>query len=180
MDGRFVNNTTYGHEMLDVVGEFSDQFFDVHLMIEKPENQVYEYIRRKADLITFHYEATFAPLNLIKDIKSHKIKAGISIKPATDVRVLDNVLPEVDLILLMSVEPGQGGQKFMKDILYKIEYLVEKRKKYNYRYLIEVDGGINLETAKMVKKAGCDVVVAGSFIFNQKDRNKAIEELENV
>ncbi|MFA6647720.1 MAG: hypothetical protein WCS32_03690, partial [Candidatus Izemoplasmatales bacterium] len=118
--------------------------------------------------------------DLVRFIKSKGILAGISVKPNTDVKVLDELLPLIDLVLIMSVEPGKGGQKFIPDSLEKIEYLTNKRSKYNYDYLIEVDGGINLETAKRVKSAGCDVIVVGSFIFNQNNRNKVIEELENV
>ena len=180
MDGKFVSNITYNHDMVKTIKEYSDQFFDVHLMIENPEHYYQEYISAGADLVTFHYEAAEDIKSIIKEIKSLGTKVGISIKPDTDVRVLDPYLIDLDLILIMSVEPGKGGQKFIPESLKKIQYLADKRNTFNYNYLIEVDGGINLETAKTVKNAGCDIIVVGSFLFNQTDRKTLIEELENV
>jgi ribulose-phosphate 3-epimerase len=180
MDGKFVANKTYDHQMLNTIQAYSDQVFDCHLMIEEPEKYVDNYIDNQADFITFHYEATDDPLALIKHIKDFNVKAGISIKPDTDVSVLDDLLAYLDLILIMSVEPGKGGQKFLPSAVDKINYLNEKRKAFDYDYLIEVDGGINEETAKYVKDAGCDVIVVGSYIFNRQDRNQIIRDLENV
>ncbi len=180
MDGKFVSNKTYDHLMVKEVKEYSNQFFDVHLMIEEPEKYIDEYIKAGADLITFHYEATNNPLDLIRVIKMTGKKAGISIKPDTNIEVLDYLLKELDLILIMSVEPGKGGQKFLPNSIDKISYLNKKRLDNKYDYLIEVDGGINLETAKTVRESGCDVIVVGSFLFNRKDRKTLIEELENV
>ena len=180
MDGKFVSNKTYDHLMVQEVKGYSNQFFDVHLMIEEPEKYIDEYIKAGADLITFHYEATNEPLDLIREIKKTGKKAGISIKPDTNIEVLDQLLKELDLILIMSVEPGKGGQKFLPSSIDKISYLNKKRIENKYRYLIEVDGGINLETAKTVRSSGCDVIVVGSFLFNRRDRKTLIEELENV
>jgi len=180
MDGKFVSNKTYDHHMLSEIKTYSDQFFDCHLMIEKPENYVQNYIDHHADLITFHYEATDDPLSLIKLIKKQGVQVGISIKPNTDVIALDPLLKDLDLILIMSVEPGQGGQSFIHGSLKKIKYLDEQRKLHDYPYLIEVDGGINHHTAKLVKEAGVDVIVVGSYIFNQANRNQIIKDLENV
>ncbi|XFA99609.1 ribulose-phosphate 3-epimerase [Candidatus Izemoplasma sp. B36] len=180
MDGKFVPNTTYDFHMLKLIKQISDQYFDCHLMIEEPEKIYEKYILAGANLLTFHYEATKQPIALMKAIKAKKTKVGISIKPNTDISVLDTLLPDLDLILIMSVEPGKGGQKFLLNSLDKIKYLSEKRKEHNYNYLIEVDGGINFETAKLVKEAGCDVIVVGSFIFNSDSRNDLIMELENV
>ena len=180
MDGKFVANKTYDHELVKTIKAYSNQFFDVHLMIENPEDYYSDYVSAGADLITFHYEATNDIFNLIKAIKATNTKVGISIKPDTDVRVLDPFLIDLDLILIMSVEPGKGGQKFIPESADKIKYLADKRANFNYNYLIEVDGGINLETAKTVKNSGCDVIVVGSFLFNQKDRQSLIEDLENV
>ena len=180
MDGVFVTNTTYTHHMLQKIKHISNQFFDCHLMIVHPEEAVDDYIKAGADLVTFHYEATDDPKSLIRYIQSKGVKAGISIKPDTDVSVLDGLLDMVDLVLIMSVEPGKGGQRFLPSAVDKIAYLHQERIKHNYHYRIEVDGGINLETAAYVKDAGCDVIVVGSFIFNQKDRNAVIEALENV
>jgi len=180
MDGIFVENITYDEEMVKKIKAISSQFFDVHLMIIEPEKHIEEYIKAGADLITFHLEATEDSLELIKKIKKSNVKAGISIKPQTSVESLDHLLPYLDLILIMSVEPGKGGQKFIEDSLPKISYLSRKKQLYNYNYLIEVDGGINLETAKRVRQSGCDVIVVGSFLFNSSNRNQLIEELENV
>lgn len=180
MDGKFVPNTTYDFHMLKLIKTFSNQFFDCHLMIEKPEKYIMKYILAGADLITFHYEATEEPLSLIRLIKSRGIKAGISIKPGTDIRVLEGLLSEIDLVLIMSVEPGEGGQKFITKSLDKIKYLNTKRKNENFNFLIEVDGGINKDTAKLVSDVHCDVIVVGSYIFNRSNRNELIKELENV
>lgn len=180
MDGIFVENRTYDEEMVKKIQAISSQFFDVHLMIIEPEKHIEKYINAGADLITFHLEATEEPLELIKKIKKSNVKAGISIKPQTPVESLDLLLPYLDLILIMSVEPGKGGQKFIENSLAKISYLSRKKQLYNYEYLIEVDGGINLETAKRVRESGCDVIVVGSFLFNSPNRNQLIEELENV
>lgn len=180
MDGIFVENRTYDEKMVKKIKAISSQFFDVHLMIIEPEKQIKKYINAGADLITFHLEATEEPLDLIKEIKKSNVKAGISIKPQTPIESLDLLLPYLDLILIMSVEPGKGGQKFIENSLAKISYLSRKKQLYNYEYLIEVDGGINLETAKRVRESGCDVIVVGSFLFNSSNRNQLIEELENV
>jgi ribulose-phosphate 3-epimerase len=180
MDGRFVKNQTYDDKLVKEVKQYSMQFFDVHLMIENPENYFINYVNAGADVITFHYEATDDPLALIKLIKEKGVLAGISIKPDTKVDVLNDLLPHLDLILIMSVEPGRGGQEFIFDSINKINYLHQKRLDYNYHYYIEVDGGINLKTAKRVRNAGCDVIVVGSFLFKSSDRNSLIEELENV
>lgn len=180
MDGMFVPNKTYDFHMLKLIKKLTNQFFDCHLMIEYPEQHVLKYILAGADLITFHLEATQDPLSLIKLIKSRGVKAGISIKPGTDVRMLNEVLPYVDLVLIMSVEPGQGGQKFISKSLDRIKYLDRLRNIESYDFLIEVDGGINLDTAKLVKDVHCDVIVVGSYLFNRSNRGDLIEELENV
>jgi len=180
MDGAFVSETTYDNKILRRIKKVSNQFFDCHLMINNPEKYYLDYIKAGADLITFHYEATEDSKSLINAIKSSGVKVGISIKPGTNVSVLDEFLPELDLILIMSVDPGKGGQKFIRNSLNKIEYLNKKRTERGLNFLIEVDGGINFETAKLVKKSGNDVIVVGSFIFNKENRNELVKELENV
>lgn len=180
MDGKFVKNKTYDHTMLPEIAAYSNQVFDCHLMVEKPEDVVDHYIKNKADYITFHYEATDKALDLIHHIKASGVKAGISIKPNTPVKVLDDLLAYVDMILVMSVEPGKGGQAFIPSSIEKIAYLNEQRIKHRFNYQIEVDGGINHETAKMVKDAGCDIIVVGSYIFKHTHRNERIRSLENV
>lgn len=180
MDGKFVPATTYNHETLKRIKKVSNQFFDCHLMIVNPEEYYNDYIEAGADLVTFHYEATNNPKALIEAIKAKGVKAGISIKPNTDVLVLKELLPLLDLILVMSVEPGKGGQKFIPNSLEKIAYLNKTRQEFGYKYLIEVDGGINFDTGKLVKEVGNDVIVVGSFIFNRESRNDLVKELENV
>lgn len=181
MDGIFVPNLTYGEEMLDRVKAFSNQFFDCHLMIANPLERYRDFIDAGADMITFHYEAAKEKsANLIAKIKGRGCLSGMSIKPATKADLLDPFLKDLDLVLVMSVEPGKGGQEFMPEALDKIRYYADQRSKNNYHFLIEVDGGINDKTAVMAKTSGADIVVAGSYIINQKDREKAIEVLENV
>lgn len=181
MDGNFVENITYDESVLHDIKGFSKQFFDCHLMIEEPLNHLEKYIDAGADLITFHYEAAADSIaETIQKIESKQCQVGISVKPATDIRVLEPFLSQLDLILVMSVEPGRGGQQFMMESLDKIQYLASMRKAGNHRFLIEVDGGINLTTAKLVKDAGADVIVVGSYLFNQTNRAQMIEVLENV
>ncbi|NLF48637.1 MAG: ribulose-phosphate 3-epimerase [Acholeplasmataceae bacterium] len=181
MDGRFVPNTTYDARMVSRIRSFSNQFFDCHLMIDNPKAQIGKYIAAGAELVTFHVEAakdeTEECIQLIKDWGA---KVGISLKPKTPIERLDAFLSQVDLVLVMSVEPGKGGQSFMEDSLGKIAYLRRFRNDNKCSFLIEVDGGINYETAKKVKEAGADVIVSGSYIFNQRDRNQVIGVLENV
>ncbi|MCF7924082.1 MAG: ribulose-phosphate 3-epimerase [Candidatus Izimaplasma sp.] len=180
MDGKFVDNKTYNHKMLKKIKKYSNQIFDCHLMIENPEKFYEDYAKNGANIITFHIEATKNVHQLIEKIKKLDVKVGISIKPDTKVETLKPYLKDLDLILIMSVEPGKGGQSFMPSSLDKIAYLNSERKLNKYDYLIEVDGGINLENAKRVKDVGCDIIVVGSFIFNNKNRKAIIEELENV
>jgi len=181
MDGKFVEKKTYDESVLFEIKKFSSQFFDCHLMIEHPEQSIEKYIKAGADLVTFHYEASSNQiLKTIKLIKDNSCQCGLSIKPDTDVKVLIPYLDQLDLVLIMSVEPGKGGQSFLPSALDKISFLNQYRKEHHLSFLLEVDGGINLKTANLVKQTGVDVIVVGSYIFNKPDRLKAIEELENV
>ena len=180
MDGKFVPNITIGPlVMKNFKNEIDNMIMDVHLMIADPDKYAPEFVKAGADIVTFHYEAVKFADKTIELIKSLGVKVGISIKPLTDINVLDDLLDKVDLVLIMSVEPGFGGQEFIPSALDKIKYLAEARKKHGYNYLIEVDGGINKETAKLASKAGVDILVAGSYIFKAKDRKRLIEEIEN-
>lgn len=163
MDGKFVPNFTFGPVVLKDLKH--NMVKDVHLMVFDPVLYAKYFMQIKPDFITFHYEAVSDVLDTIKQIKSLGTKVGISIKPNTDVSVLDEYLELVDLVLIMSVEPGFGGQKFIESALPKIKYLSEKKNEKNYKYLIEVDGGVNEETAKLCADNGCEVVVAGTYIF---------------
>lgn len=180
MDGKFVPNTTFDEQLVKELRPISNKVFDVHLMIEKPVEQVMKYYEAGADYVTFHFEACENIKEVLETLKKQNLKVGLSIKPATSVTVLDEFLPYLDLILVMSVEPGKGGQKFMDSCLDKIDYLVKKRSENNYSYLVEVDGGINLDTAKLVKKVGCDAVVAGTYLFKNENFIKATKELGEI
>ncbi|NBK96906.1 MAG: ribulose-phosphate 3-epimerase [Erysipelotrichia bacterium] len=168
MDGHFVPNITFGCDVLRGFKKRTNLFMDVHLMISDPRKYVPEFIANGADMITFHYEAMQdieACINLLKEIKAKDVQCGLVIKPATPVEVLLPALAYVDMILIMSVEPGFGGQSFQSASLDKIKYLFTKREEFNYTYRIEIDGGINAETGKLAVNAGCDTLVAGSYIF---------------
>ncbi len=174
MDGNFVPNLTFGYDLISRLRPISEKVFDVHLMISNPEKYVEEYQKAGADYFTFHYEAVASEKipNLIKKIKDYGMKPGISIKPNTEVSVITEYLSELDLVLIMSVEPGFGGQSFMPSSADKIRLLDDLRKDNNYQYLIEVDGGISNETYQTVTSVGCDVLVAGSYLFkdNMQER----------
>ncbi len=169
MDGHFVPNISYGPKVLEEVRKVSNIFADVHIMVSNPMDVSKWFIEAKADLITFHIEAV-ADLDeardIIKFIKDNDTKVGISIKPNTEVSAIEDLLSELDLVLVMSVEPGFGGQSFIADSLRKVKELKSLKDEYNYSYHIEIDGGINEETGKLAKEAGCDVLVAGSYVFN--------------
>lgn len=180
MDGHFVPNISIGALVYKNLKTEIDMVMDVHLMISDPVKYAKDFVEAGADYLTFHYEAVDDVLGTIKYIKSLGVKVGISIKPNTKVEVLDEYLNELDLILIMSVEPGFGGQKFMPSSIDKIAYLKKQRDINDYLYLIEVDGGINLETAKMTVAAGVDILVAGTSIYKSENRDKAIKELMDL
>ena len=181
MDGKFVPATTFGPEIVKQLKEGVPSLFrDVHLMVVSPEKVAPEFIKQGAEAVTFHYEAydndgvRFA---LIRALRRSGVKAGISIKPATPVEVLLPFLKEIDLILIMSVEPGKGGQSFMESALGKIYYLSRQKQIGGYHYRIEVDGGINDQTGKLCLKAGAEVLVAGSYLFGKPDQKQRVEAL---
>ena len=182
MDGHFVPNITIGPLIVKSIKGKVDMVFDCHLMISDPKKYTESFVKSGADIITFHYEALNSKeeiLDSIDYIHSFKIHAGISIKPNTSVDVLDDeILSKVDLVLVMSVEPGFGGQKFMENSLPKIKKLRELKDKFKYNYIIEVDGGINKETAVLVKEAGVEAIVAGTYVFKSPNRKETIKELE--
>ncbi len=177
MDGKFVSNTTFDYNFIKKLRSKSNKVFDVHLMIEEPEKYIDKYYEAGANYVTFHYEACNDIKKTLKKAQKYQQKIGISIKPETNILVLDKYLVDLDLILVMSVEPGKGGQKFMLSSIDKIDYLIKQKRKYNYKYLVEVDGGINRDTAQLVKKVGCEAVVAGTYLFNNEDFIKATKEL---
>ena len=178
MDGVFVNNISFGIPVIKSIRPHYDIVFDTHLMIVNPERYIEAFAKAGADLITFHIEATCDPENVINLIHSKGLKAGISLRPKTNVMDLKPYLDKVELVLVMSVEPGFGGQKFDPNALDKIKWLKEQKVSNNYNYEIEVDGGINGETAKLCLEAGADVLVSGSYIFNASDRLERINTLK--
>ena len=181
MDGHFVPNLTIGPEVIKKLRPLTSKTFDVHLMISPVDNFIKDFANAGADIITFHPEATPNISNTIKIIKEAKKKVGISLKPNSEIKLIENVLNEVDLVLIMSVEPGFGGQKFMPKVLEKTRKLKELIIKKNLKIDIEIDGGINFDNCSKVKEAGANILVSGSTIFkeNKGDLKKNIEILRN-
>ena len=177
MDGMFVTNISFGLPVIASLRKNTDIFFDVHLMIDRPERYVKRFIEAGADLVTFHVEASECPLETLKEIRALGKKAGLSVKPNTPVESIYPLLDECDLVLVMTVEPGYGGQAFIPETLDKIRALRAEIEQRGLDIDIQVDGGINAETAKLVKDAGANNLVAGSYVFKEKDRKAAIDVL---
>ncbi len=180
MDGHFVPNLTFGAPVVKCIRQYTELFFDCHLMISNPLKYAKDFAKAGADLITFHYESDNDPKEVIDEIRRLGCKVGISIKPKTEVEKIYPYLDMVDLILIMSVEPGFGGQSFMSEVLDKVIKLKEIKQKENKKYVIEIDGGIDDKTIHQAKDAGVEVCVAGSYIFKQKDRIETIKKLKAV
>ncbi|OEG71375.1 ribulose phosphate epimerase [Candidatus Endomicrobiellum trichonymphae] len=175
MDGHFVPNITVGPVVVKSLRKETELFFDVHLMITNPEKYWRKFKESGADLITFHSEISAEKKKLIEDIISSGIKVGISIKPKTFVSEIEALLPYLNLVLIMTVEPGFGGQSFMEDMVAKIKVLRKIIDENNYDCLIEVDGGINSQTASICIDAGADVLVSGSYIFAAENPVEAVK-----
>ena len=176
MDGHFVPNITFGPGLIKALRPHSKLFFDVHLMISNPDQYIQEFANAGADMIVVHAEACTHLHRTIQSIHATGKKAGVALNPATSLSVLDYILPELDMVLLMSVNPGFGGQKFI-NIVPKLERLMEMCKEQGVEPLIQVDGGITSETAPLVTAAGANVLVAGSAVFGKPDRAAAIKAL---
>ncbi len=172
MDGHFVPNLTIGAPVVKSIRRHTKLIIDSHLMIENPQRYIDDFVKAGSDVITVHAEAVSGLRQLVRKIKSHGVKAGVSIKPKTGVSALNSVLDLADMVLIMTVEPGFGGQSFMKDVVPKIAKVRQK-----FKGDIQVDGGINSDTAKPVKAAGGNVLVAGTYLFKSKNIRKAIESL---
>ena len=184
MDGRFVPNSTFGPELVEEVAKgFPNLVKDTHLMVADPMRLIPLFAKAGADIITVHYEA-FSCLDEIREaidlIHSFGIKAGLSIKPMTGENVLIPLLGELDLVLVMSVEPGKGGQAFMESALEKIAFYAIKKMTEGHRYLIEVDGGINQDTGARCVDAGAEVLVAGSYLFGHDDYEQRVAGLASL
>ena len=179
MDGHFVPNLTIGPEVIKKLRPITKKIFDVHLMISPVDNFIRDYANAGADIITFHPEATKDTSKTIKLIKKENKKVGISLKPKSSIDLIKDYLSEIDLILIMSVEPGFAGQKFMPEVLEKTKLLREMIKSKGVKVDIEIDGGINFENCSLAKQAGANILVSGSTIFkeNKGDLKKNIEIL---
>ena len=181
MDGHFVPNLTIGPEVIKKLRPLTSKTFDVHLMISPVDNFIKDFAKAGADIITFHPEATPDIANTISLIKNENKKVGISLKPKSEIKLIENFLADIDHVLIMSVEPGFGGQKFMPEVLEKIRILKKLIVEKNLAIDIEIDGGINFENCSKAKKAGANILVSGSTIFkeNEGDLKKNIEILRN-
>ena len=177
MDGDFVPNLTFGPQFISNVRQYSKKIFDVHLMINRVGKFLDDYIKARSDIITFHLEIEENIKELISKIKKNNIKCGIAIKPATPWEDLKPYLKDIDQIIIMTVEPGFGGQKFMEDQLLKIEQLKNYISKIQLHVDLEVDGGVNYETGKKCVDAGANILVAGSFLFKQENLTQASNQL---
>jgi len=179
MDGHFVPNLTIGPEVIKKLRPLTSKIFDVHLMIAPVDNFIKDFADAGADIITFHPEATPDLSKTIKLIRNENKKVGISLKPNSEIKLIENVLSDIDLVLIMSVEPGFGGQKFMPEVLEKTKILKDLIAKKNLKVDIEIDGGINFENCSKAKEAGANILVSGSTIFkeNKGDLKKNIEIL---
>jgi ribulose-phosphate 3-epimerase len=179
MDGHFVPNLTIGPEVIKKLRPLTSKTFDVHLMISPVDNFIKDFADAGADIITFHPEATANIANTIRLIKNADKKVGISLKPKSEIKLIENFLKDVDLVLIMSVEPGFGGQKFMPEVLEKTRKLKELISEKNFNVDIEIVGGINFENCSEAKNAGANILVSGSTVFkeNKGDLKKNIEIL---
>ena len=179
MDGHYVPNITFGPNIVKSLRKVTSKILDVHLMIKPVEKYINEFVEAGSDIITFHPEADDNPEEIIKMISDAKIKAGIAIHPKVNIADIDNLFSKVQQIIVMTVTPGFGGQKFMHDQVQKIKDLDEIRKNNNYNYKIAVDGGVNNENAKICKDNGADVLAVGSYLLsqNQNSYNEIINSL---
>lgn len=180
MDGQFVPNLSFGLCVIESIRKCTNMIFDVHLMIEDPENYVEDFRKAGADLINFHIEATRYPLEVIEKIKATGAKVGMTINPQTPAEALTPYLSHLDLVLVMTVHAGFGGQSFMAEKVSKIETLAKWKKEFGYTYEIEVDGGVSKATLPVVLQAGATIAVAGSAVFGQADIVAAAKDMEAI
>lgn len=175
MDGIFVPNISFGVPVIKSLRKSSDLFFDTHLMIVQPERYIDAFVDAGSDLITFHFEACDDPAACLRQIRARGIKAAISVKPGTSVDVLRDLLPLCDMVLVMTVEPGFGGQKFMADMMEKVKKLALWRKQAGLSFDIEVDGGVGVDNARLCVESGANILVAGSSVLGKPSVKEAAE-----
>ena len=177
MDGNFVPNISFGFPIIEAIRSKTDKIFDCHLMIARPEEYVERFCNAGCDMVSFHIEATNHADRVIQIIKNSGKKAGIVLNPQTSIESVKYLLPKLDYVLIMTVNPGFGGQKFISEMLEKIEELAKIREEKGYSFLIQVDGGVNVETSKLCRDKGADLLVCGSFLFGAEDKEKTLGEL---
>ncbi|MDR1755670.1 MAG: ribulose-phosphate 3-epimerase [Culturomica sp.] len=180
MDGVFVPNLSYGLPVVSAIKRAARKPLDVHLMIVQPERYIDAFRQAGADILTVHWEADTHLHRTLQSIRAAGMKAGVALNPHTPVYLLEDVIREADLVLVMSVNPGFGGQSFIEEAVGKVRKLKELIGKSGSKALIEVDGGVNAETGRRLAEAGADVLVAGSFVFNAPDPGVVIEELKKL
>lgn len=180
MDGVFVPNISFGFPVIEAIKKHATKPLDVHIMIVNPDQFVEEFAKAGTDILTVHYEACTHLHRTIQLIKSHGMKAGVALNPHTNVNVLEDIIAELDLVLIMSVNPGFGGQKFIENAVDKVSKLKQLIDSNGSNALIEVDGGVNLETGKRLVDAGADALVAGSFVFNSENPTNTIQALKSL
>jgi len=180
MDGNFVPNISFGFPVLKAIKKHSNKVLDVHLMISNPDVYIDDFVNSGADILTVHHEACPHLHRTIQLIKSKGVKAGIALNPHTPVNVLDEIITDVDLVLIMSVNPGFGGQKFIESSVQKVSKLKKLIDARKLDVIIEIDGGVNLETGKKLAEAGASALVAGSFVFNSDSPTQTIERLKQL
>lgn len=177
MDGSFVPNITIGSPVVKSLRNTTNLDFDVHLMIEHPETQIDAFVDAGADIVTFHVEATHHAHRVIQQIKSRGVRAGIAVNPGTSLAMIEEVLGDVDMVLVMTVNPGFGGQRFIDSQLDKVHMLYHTIEDMGYECDIEVDGGINAKTSELVREAGANILVAGSAVYGADDIQAAIDSI---
>lgn len=180
MDGVFVPNISFGFPIMKAIHQYAKKPLDVHLMIENPDQYVEQFKKCGAEILTVHYESCTHLHRTIQLIKSHGLKAGVALNPHTPIHLLEDIIAELDLVLVMSVNPGFGGQKFIDNAVEKVRQAKKLIEKKQSKALIEVDGGVNMETGKKLVEAGADVLVAGSFVFGSENPTKTISELKKL
>ncbi|MDX1637118.1 MAG: ribulose-phosphate 3-epimerase [Balneolaceae bacterium] len=178
MDGHFVPNITFGPGIVEAVGRVTELFLDVHLMIEKPERYIEQFVDAGADQITVHFEACTHLHRTLEVIKQYGVFAGVALNPATSLSTIEPILDMVDMVLVMSVNPGFGGQDFIPKTYERLSRMVDLRRRDDYNYLLAVDGGVNLNNITKIARAGADILVAGSAVFKARNIPNRIGELQ--
>lgn len=178
MDGHFVPNLTFGAPVVSKIRKCTNMFFDCHLMVQEPEKFITDFAKAGADMICIHAESTVHLHRAVQQIQEHEVLAGVALNPATPLSSVEEILPFVDMVLLMSVNPGFGGQTFIETSLQKLTRLKHMKQERNLRFDIQVDGGVTEQNAALIKQAGANILVAGSAVYGSKDMSKTIAILK--